>query len=105
MLVQKSTALTEGEVFGFRLITGEEMICKVCSVSDTEIVVHAPLQLVTTPDGGAFAPVLNMIADGNDPTFYKTNLLAHYVPADNLKTAYESAISEIILPQTSGIIV
>jgi len=105
MLVEKSTALVKDGIFGFRLITGEEMICKVCSINDTEIVVHSPLQLVTTPEGGAFAPVLNMIADGTNATFYKSNLLAHYVPEPNLKTAYLSAISDIILPQQSSIIV
>ena len=104
MLVKNNTQIEEGKTIGLRFITGEEVICKVTTANDTEIVIHKPLHLVHTDQGPAFAPLFQMIADDEDPTIYKANVLGHFKPDTKVKDMYESAISDFVLPKSKIIV-
>lgn len=105
MLVDKSiTTIATGKITCLKLITGEEVIAKVVSADAREIVVSDPLFLASTPEGPAFAPILQLIAEGTNPTIYMRLIGMHYTPHENVLNAYEEATSTIIMPKKSGII-
>lgn len=104
MLVRKDTQLKEDEVISFKLSSGEEIIGKVVSFNDKEVVVHRPFQLAATQTGLTLLPFLMMANDNSDPTFRFSSIVATYAPASSFKTAYESSSSDLVLPQAKKII-
>lgn len=104
MLIRKDTQITVNEVISFKLSSGEEIIGKVVSFSDKEVVVHRPFQLAATQSGLTLLPFLMMADDNLDPTFRYSSIVATYAPASSFKTAYESAATDLVLPQAKKII-
>lgn len=104
MLISKRSQLTEGEIISFKISSGEEIIGKVVSFNDTEVVVHRPFQLAATQTGLTLMPFLMMASDDVDPAFKFSSIVAIYRPAASFKTAYESTASDLVLPESKKII-
>ena len=100
MLINKQTQLSEDKIFGFKLLSGEEIIGRVGSISDTDVTVHAPHQLAANEQGVGLAPFIGMIHDDADPVFLRTNILAIFEPNTQFVKAYESATSVILTPSS-----
>lgn len=104
MIVPNNTNnLKEGKIFGFKLTTGEEIIAKIVSVSNTDVTLSKPHYLTQTPDGVAFAPALLMMSATADPVLNRSNIVMHFVPDTEFSSAYESAMSNIIAPKSAVI--
>lgn len=104
MLIKTTPQLKENEIAGLKLVTGEEIICKVLSVNDKEIVVQAPLHLMQGPQGVAFVPIIGMAEPKSDLVLYKANVVGFFDPDKQYKSAYSTAISDIILPMEKKIL-
>ncbi len=104
MLIRTSPQLKENEIAGLKLVTGEEIICKVLSINDKEIVVQAPLHLAQGPQGVAFVPYVGMAEPKSDLVLHKANVVGFFDPDKQYKAAYSTAISDIILPMEKKIL-
>jgi hypothetical protein len=104
MLIQNTPQLKENETTCLLLTSGKEIICKVLSISDTEVVVHAPLQLMQTPDGVAFGPMMVMAEPKTAVVLYRTGISGHFAPEKEVMSAYASATSELVVPAAKKII-
>jgi len=92
-------------MLGLKLTTGEEVICKIGKVTSTDFVAIDPLFLAQTGAGMALAPLVNTIADNNDPTLSRDAVAMHFIPHPNIISAWEETKSNIIVPEKSKIIV
>lgn len=97
---QAQTELENGKVFGFKLATGEEIIGKVTAVKDATVSVSKPHFLTQTPEGVAFAPALTMMSETVDPVITRSNLVMFFEPDAQFITAYDAAMSDIIVPDS-----
>lgn len=86
----------------FKTATGEEFIGRVVEETMLQYRIEQPLCMVPTQQGLQFAPFL-MMAD-SDAAINVPKPLITGKPASQLEAQYESATSNIILPQKSAII-
>jgi hypothetical protein len=100
MLVNKAYTPTVGEIVGMKLKSGEELIGKVCSLSDMDITVHYPQQLAATQQGMALIPYLMMAGKGEDVTISLDFVAVFYEPDTIHKNAYEQTVSDLVLPSS-----
>jgi hypothetical protein len=106
MLQIKDTQIEQNEIYGLKLTSGDDVIGKVVSVTDTQLVVSEPLGLVMVPQANGqpaaqFAPMLMMLDENSDPVFDRKNVVAFYKPAAQFRDAYERAVSNILIPDQS----
>jgi len=98
LLSNTAIPMESNKVYGFKFVTGEEVIAKVLSTSMNDITVHAPLQLTSNAQGVGLAPAFFTISDGANATFYKSGLISYFVPDENFISSYETAITGIAVP-------
>ena len=103
MLVDKGNGLEEGVVYGLRSPSVGEIIAKVVSVNDTEVVVQQPLQLVQMQEGAGLVPAFPM-ADEDKPVVIPRNNLLYYPVNSDVEAGYSSSTSGLVVPKNQGII-
>ena len=90
--------LKVNEVYTLKLNSGEELVSKVTSVSDTDVGLHDPLSVAPGPQGVGLIPSL-FTADPKGDTRLNKNSIAIYALADEtIKSKYIEATSGIIVP-------
>lgn len=98
MLLDKKYDLEEGTVYGLRSPAIGEVIAKVVSVNDTEVVVQQPLQLVQAGDGNVgLAPAIPF-SDDSKPIVMPRKGLLYYHVSDDTKSSYTSATTGLVVP-------
>lgn len=85
----------------FKLISGDEFICKVVHQSDIEYVVSKPLTIAQTEQGLRFVPVV-MMAELDENFKIPRNIVIVGKPAKELENQYQSATSGILLPKSGS---
>lgn len=101
MLKEKTEEFNNGDVVGLKMKTGEELIGKVSSISDTEVTVHTPFQVVNTPQGLALIPLLFMGNTDITIPFSKDEIMVLFKPGDQFVDAYIQQTTDIVLPESS----
>ena len=101
MLKEKIEEFNNGDVIGLKMKSGEELIGKVSSISDMDVTVHAPLQVVNTPQGLALIPSLFMGNSDITISFSKDDVTVLFKPTDNFADIYIQQTTDIVLPESS----
>lgn len=86
----------------FKLLSGEEFVCKVISEDPVSYTVSKPLTIGQTPKGVQFVPIL-MLADPDKHVTIPKPVICG-TPTSELESQYESVTTGIALPQKSSII-
>ncbi len=87
-----------GEVYTLKLNSGEELVSKITSVSDTDVGLHDPLSVAPGPQGVGLIPSL-FTADPKGDTRLNKNSIAIYALADStIKSKYIEATTGIVVP-------
>jgi hypothetical protein len=57
-----------------------------------------------TPEGVAFGPMMMMAEPKTDVVLYRSGISGHFAPEKDVKSAYASATSDLVVPQPKKII-
>lgn len=101
MLIEKN----KDSVRILKLINGDEVIAKVTSQTDGDLIVENPFVLIMGQQGMQFSPMLIMGDPDVPVTLYKSSIAANAAPAKNMLQGYEKATSKIAIPSKQGIII
>lgn len=101
MLINKKTY---PYIWVFKVVSGEDLICKVVSEDENFYEIEKPLQMGMTQRGLQFAPVSIMLDLDKGIKLAKDKIVFHGAAVEELQTQYESTTSGIVLPQKSSII-
>lgn len=86
------------EVYTLKLNSGEELVSKITSISDTDVGLHDPLSVAPGPQGVGLIPSL-FTADPKGDTRLNKNSIAIYALADeSIKAKYIQATTGIVMP-------
>lgn len=108
MLIQKPVA--EQDVVTIRLVSGEEIVGRLTTETDTQITLSKPIsigiQMVAQNQAQlAFSPFMASVDDGGSLTFNKASLVT--LPAktrEDVKTSYIRATSSLEVPTKPSLI-
>lgn len=90
--------IKEGEVYTFKMNSAEELIAKVVSITETEIVVNEPVSVAPGPQGLGLVPSLFTVGAKSEVRL-NTNTIALYALTDeSVKAKYIEATSGLIVP-------
>ena len=80
-MLKSKDVFKEGEVAGFRLVTGEEVLGKVKTVDEDTIVVDKPFTLGTNAEGNIQFVPISFIGDPEKPVvFERKSIIATITP-------------------------
>lgn len=106
MLETKGT-VTEGGIYGFKLVTGEEIVAKVISKERGEYKFDKPHTVMMSQQGAGLS-AWPMIADEDQPvTVPIGHIVAVFTLRADFKAGYEESTnppSQIVMPKAQGII-
>lgn len=92
-------ATTPGQVYTFKLNSGEELIAKVKQVSEHWVDIEAPVSVAPGPQGLGLVPSM-FTADPDSEVRLNTNSISLYVLTDDsVKMKYIEAITGIKIPE------
>jgi len=97
--------LKKDEILIFKLSSSEEIIAKIASVNDTELVLKNACMLIQTQNGPTLIPYLMMGNFEKPLTCHIQNIVAYQEPEPGFLKAYEGSLSSIIVPQKQGLII
>jgi len=103
-MIQDKATVEVGNVYGFKLITNEEIITKVISRERGEYKFSSPHTIVMSQNGAGLAPWPMVAKDGSDVSVPISNVVAVFQPRDDFVSAYEEMCSTIIMPKSQGVI-
>lgn len=99
MFVDKSTVIQPGEIVGFKMVTGEEIIGKVIDVTHDELHLEKPCTLGMAQGGQLALSPASYMADMEKPvTYSKAHIVAWFIPHTELESGYRSATGGIQVP-------
>jgi hypothetical protein len=86
------------------LITGQELIGKFVSETDTSVTIKRPLMLVLGPQGAAFQPFTMTGDSDSEVTVRLETIISVLTTRTDVSTAYGSATSGLVVPEKQGLI-
>lgn len=96
--------LTSGEVYTFKLTSGEELIAKVLDMQGTELVISSPVSVAPGPNGIGLMQSL-FTANPDAETRLNTNTVTVYALTDeSVKTKYIQATTGLVVPDKKVLI-
>lgn len=104
MLITKNdTQLKDNEIYGIKLVTGEDILAKVVSSDEHTVRTEEPhvMMIGTNAQGqhtAQFVPLLPMLAKDSDPVLERSSIVATYKPDTAFLEAYSQTVSDLILP-------
>jgi hypothetical protein len=99
MLVQKEYAA--GDIVGFKLVNGDEVIGKIVESNDSAYTLSKPLLLVPSVKGVALMQAMISADINNSVTLNKTNIIMHSEAMKDLVDHYLQTVTGI-QPVTKG---
>lgn len=107
MLINKSSIIKAGDVAGFRLVSGEEMLARVAEVTATHLTVSKPVvvQMAPTGNGGvglAFAPFMVTVPEDSRYVFSMDKLISPPLPARKELADKYTEMTSSIVPASAG---
>lgn len=100
MIVQKQNI---GEVYSFKLVTGEEVIARLSNITDSEVTVAKPLVLSMTAKGIALTPFLFTADIKGEVSFPKNTVIAYAQTDKQTAGQYIQGTSNILTPQAANL--
>lgn len=107
MIIEKKNTVATGDIIGFRVVTGEELIGKVVSVDDKSVTVTRPvviqMQMVAPNQAGiAFAPfMVTAEEDGQFTIAFDKMLTMPFKARRDIAANYYKATTGIDLPNSA----
>lgn len=99
MLKNKSTSLSEGDIVGFKLVTGEEVVGKIDSIETDVVLLTKPCTLGMTQNGQVALSPASYMADMEKPiTYSRSHIVAWFAIHSELEAGYRSATGGIQVP-------
>lgn len=95
MLINTSSKLAIGDVVGFKIITGDEVIAKIEEINETEWVVSNPCTLMPSPQGLGLIPSMFSLKDNAKLLLNRNHVIFYAEVDERLRTHY--------IEQTTGI--
>ena len=103
-MLKSKDVFKEGEVAGFRLVTGEEVLGKVKTVDEDTIVVDKPFTLGTNAEGNIQFVPISFIGDPEKPVvFERKSIIATITPREELVKGYLQTTSNIAFATDSDL--
>ena len=96
--------ITTGNIWTLKLNSGEELVAKVTSVTDLDIVLHDPLSVAPGPQGVGLMPSLFTADPKGEIRLNKNSIAIYAVTDDSVKAKYTQATSNLIVPETKKLI-
>lgn len=96
--------ITEGEVYGFKLATGEEVIARLVTKERTEYVITQPFQTMVSQQGVALAPWPMISEERAQLGIPIAHIVTVFPPRKEYADYYKEETSTIIQPAKQGII-
>lgn len=88
-----------GQVYTFKLNSGEEMIAKIVEIKDNTIIVEEPVSIAPGQQGMGLIPSMFTAEPGVNATL-NTNSVSIYAPTeDSVKMKYIEATTGIKIPE------
>ncbi len=109
MLIDTSAQPKQGDIVGFRLVTGEEILARIVETTATHLTVTKPVVVQMAPVGNgqyglAFAPFMVSVAEDSKFKFSVDRIVATPIRArQDLASKYQEMTSSIV-PASAGII-
>ena len=87
-----------GEVYTFKLTSGEEVVAKVTAIEDQNVLLHDPVSVAPGPQGLGLMQSL-FTADPKDPARLNINNVTIFALTDSsVKTKYIEATTGLVVP-------
>ena len=87
-----------GEVYTFKLTSGEEVVAKVTAIEDSNILLHDPVSVAPGPQGLGLMQSL-FTADPKDPARLNINNVTIFALTDSsVKAKYIEATTGLVVP-------
>lgn len=93
--------LTSGEVYTFKMNSAEELIAKVVSATETEILLKEPVSVAPGPQGLGLVPSLFTVGAKSEVRLNINNIALYALTDDSVKAKYIEATSGLIVPDKS----
>lgn len=95
MLINRSKAYADGDIITLRLVTGEEILAKYVSQTDTSYTVARPMALVAGPQGVMLTQMVMTLELNNDVEIQKAHVVVHGYTRDEARDSYIQATTGI----------
>lgn len=86
------------EVYTLKLNSGEELVSKITSVSDTEVGLHDPLSVAPGPQGVGLIPSLFTADPKGDTRLNKSSIAIYALADESIKAKYIQATTGLVVP-------
>jgi len=87
-----------GEVYTFKLTSGEEVVAKVTAIEDSNVLLHDPVSVAPGPQGLGLMQSL-FTADPKDPARLNINNVTIFALTDSsVKAKYIEATTGLVVP-------
>lgn len=90
--------IKEGEVYTFKMNSAEELIAKVVSITETEIVVNEPVSVAPGPQGLGLVPSLFTVGAKSEVRLNINTIALYALTDESVKAKYIEATSGLIVP-------
>lgn len=90
--------LKSGEVYTFKMNSAEELIAKVVSVTETEVLLSEPVSVAPGPQGLGLVPSLFTVGAKTDVKLNLNNIALYALTDESVKAKYIEATSGLIVP-------
>jgi hypothetical protein len=90
--------LTSGEVYTFKMNSAEELIAKVVSATETEVLLHEPVSVAPGPQGLGLVPSLFTVGAKSEVRLNVSSIALYALTDESVKAKYIEATSGIIVP-------
>jgi hypothetical protein len=101
MLVTTSS-YKENDIICFRITTGEEIVAKLKTETDTTYSVSKPLALVNGPKGVVMVPAMVTVDQNAEISYNKSAIISASVPNKNVTDSYLQTTSGLVMATTSN---
>jgi len=92
-------AVETGQVYTFKLNSGEELIAKVVSISDDSVKIESPASVAPGPQGLGLVPSMFTADPDLNPTLNTNSIAMYALTDDSVKMKYIEANTGIKVPE------
>lgn len=87
-----------GEVYTFKLTSGEELVARVNKIDGNHVLLHDPVSVAPGPQGLGLVPSLFTVGAKSEVRLNVNNIALYALTDESVKAKYIEATSGIIVP-------
>ena len=95
---------TENDIVTFKLVSGEEIVARVVSETDTTVTIYKPLTLVHNGQGMALLQTVMSVRPDQELTVQKTAVVMSGISRDEMASAWIESTTGLKTPSKSSIL-